>query len=129
MMDYIAGLDLGMFVYDYDYNAPTVEHLAATHFPGYLTVRRAHPDIPIIMASRPNFDSPHEDGQARRDVIAASYERAKAEGDRNVYFVDGAKVFRTFFADGCTVDGCHPNDLGFFRMAEAFGAVMENIFQ
>ena len=129
MMEYIAGLNLGMFVYDYDYNAPTVEHLAATHFPGYLTVRRAHPDIPIIMASRPNFDSPHEDGQARRDVIAASYERAKAEGDRNVYFVDGAKVFRTFFADGCTVDGCHPNDLGFFRMAEAFGAVMENIFQ
>ena len=31
-------------------------------------------------------------------------------------------------ADGCTVDGCHPNDLGFFRMAEAFGAVMERFF-
>lgn len=129
MMDYIAGLDMSAFVYDYDYNAPTVEHLAATHFRGYRTVRAAHPDIPIILASRPAYDHPCGDAPARRDVIAASYERACSEGDRNVYFVDGAKVFSTFFTDGCTVDGIHPNDLGFYRMAEAFGEVMKKIFE
>ena len=37
MMDYLAGLDMSVFVYDYDHNAPTVEHLAATH---YLRYRR-----------------------------------------------------------------------------------------
>ena len=128
MMEYIAGLDMSAFVYDYDYNAPSAEHLAATHYMGYRTVRTAHPELPIVMASRPNYDHPREDGGARRDIIAASYERARAERDTHVYFVDGAREYRTFVADGCTVDGCHPNDLGFFRMAEAFGAVMERFF-
>lgn len=129
MMDYIAGLDMSMFVYDYDHNAPTPEYLTATHFKGYQTVRAAHPDIPIIMASRPTFDQPNGEAAVRRDIIAASYERARAEGDKNVYFVDGAKVFSTFFADGCTVDGTHPTDFGFCRMAEAFGEVMKKIFE
>lgn len=26
-----------------------------------------------------------------------------------------------------TVDGCHPNDLGFYRMAEKIGNVIEKI--
>ena len=128
MMAYIVGLDMSAFVYDYDYNAPDAAHLAATHYAGYRAVRAAHPELPIVMASRPNFDYSREDGGARRDIIAASYERAVAEGDTHVYFVDGAQEYRTFVADGCTVDGCHPNDLGFFRMAEAFGTVMEEIF-
>lgn len=128
MMDYIAGLDMSMFVYDYDHNAPDPAHLAATHYKGYQTVRASHPDIPIIMASRPTYDHPRENAAERRDVIAASYERARAEGDGNVYFVDGAKVFSTFFADGCTVDGTHPTDLGFYRMAEAFGEIIARIF-
>lgn len=128
MMDYIAGLDMSAFVYDYDYNAPNAEHLAATHYAGYRTVRASHPDLPIIMATRPNYDNPFGDSRERRDIIAATCDRARSEGDRNVYFVDGADVYRTFCADGCTVDGCHPNDYGFYRMAEAFGKVMEKIF-
>ncbi len=52
------------------------------------------------------------------------YERALAEGDGNVYFIDGAEHFASFVADECTVDGCHPNDLGFARMAEAVGEVL-----
>ena len=128
MMDYIAGLDMSLFVYDYDYNAPTVEHLRDTHYNGYHTVRAAHPNMPIIMASRPNYDNPREAGPACRDIVAATYERALAEGDRNVYFVDGRKVYATFCADGCTVDGTHPNALGFWRMAEAVGAVMAKIW-
>ena len=114
MMAYIVGLDMSAFVYDYDYNAPDAAHLAATHYAGYRAVRAAHPELPIVMASRPNFDYSREDGGARRDIIAASYERAVAEGDTHVYFVDGAREYRTFVADGCTVDGCHPNDLGIF---------------
>ncbi len=128
-MEYIAGLDMSMFVYDYDYNAPSAEHLAATHYKGYKKVRDAHPDIPIIMASCPNFSNPLRDGKARRDIIASTYERALSEGDKNVYFVDGEKEFATFFDDGRTVDGTHPNDVGFEIMAKAFGDIAAKLIK
>ncbi len=128
MMEYIAGLDMGCFVYDYDYNAPDAEHLQNTHYRGYRTVRDANPDVPIIIMSAPNYDRASGDAPARRDIIAATYECALAEGDKNVYFIDGKEHFSTFVADECTVDGTHPNDLGFFRMAEAVGAMLAKIW-
>ena len=130
MMDYIAGLDMSVFVYDYDHNAPTVEHLKATHYNGYRTVRDAQPDLPIIMCSRPGYGSLKDlSGPARRDVIAETYERALAEGDKNVYFVDGKEVYKDFFCEGCTVDGSHPTDYGFRLMADAVGTELAKIFK
>jgi lysophospholipase L1-like esterase len=129
IMKYIASLDMSVFVYDYDYNAPDAEHLRKTHYAGYRTVREAQPELPIIMMSSPNYDNIGHNMAERRDVIAASYERALAEGDTNVYFVDGKEHFATFNADECTVDGIHPNDLGFHRMAEALGSVIKQIWE
>ena len=128
MMDYIAGLDMGMFVYDYDHNSPSPEHLEKTHYKGYAKVRAAHPDVPIVMITRPDFIDKGE-FVARRNVVAATYQRALDEGDKNVYFIDGQKEFATFIRDECTVDGCHPNDLGFYRMAEVLGTVIEEIWK
>ena len=124
MMRYLAGLEMSAFVYDYDHNSPNAEHLQNTHERGYRIIREAHPDLPIVMMSCPNFDDPHRAAKPRRDVIAATYEKALAEGDKHVAFIDGERVFATFVADGCTVDGSHPNDLGFDRMAkEVIGAL------
>ena len=128
MMEYIASLDMGCFVYDYDYNAPNAEYLANTHYRGYETVRRKNPDLPIVMMSCPNYDRIGHNAAERRDIIAASYEKALACGDKNVYFVDGREHFATFNADECTVDGTHPNDLGFARMADALSTVLEKIY-
>ena len=128
MMEYIAGLDMSCFVYDYDYNAPDAEYLKNTHYRGYETVRRKNPTLPIVMMSCPNYDRIGYNAAQRRDVIAASYERALASGDKNVYFIDGKEHFATFNADECTVDGTHPNDLGFARMADALSTALEKIF-
>ncbi|MBQ0125871.1 MAG: SGNH/GDSL hydrolase family protein [Clostridiales bacterium] len=125
ILEYIAGLDMSLFLYDYDYNAPSCEHLEKTHYAGYAAVRRAHPDIPIIMASRPNYSKPDEAGRSRRDIIAASYERALADGDKNVYFADGKKEFAAFYDEGFAVDGTHPTDHGFYVMAKVFGDIIE----
>jgi lysophospholipase L1-like esterase len=59
-------------------------------------------------------------------VIYATYEKAKARGDNNVYFIDGETLFAICKKDG-TVDGTHPNDLGFYSMAEAIAPVLEQI--
>lgn len=129
MMEYIAGLEMSLFVYDYDYNAPSAEYLRNTHYAGYKEVREKHPDIPIIMASRPNYGNPMNDSEARRAVIAETYARALAEGDKNVYFVDGKTDLAGIYEDGGTVDGCHPTDYGFRIMADAFGKIIEKVLK
>ncbi len=126
--DYMASLDPLVFVSDYDHNAPTVEHLEATHYNLYETFRKAHPTTPYVMVSKPDFNPGTQD-EARRAVILASYDKAVAAGDKHVYFVDGARLFDGEFRDSCTVDGCHPNDLGFFRMAIGIGAAVERAIQ
>ena len=44
-------------------------------------------------------------------------DRRRAEGDANIYFLDGAGLLGAS-AHECTVDGVHPTDLGFLMMAE-----------
>ena len=55
IVEYMATLEMSAFVSDYDHNAPTREHLAATHHYLYETIRRKHPDIPYFMITRPDF--------------------------------------------------------------------------
>lgn len=114
--DYMAGLLMSAFVCDYDYltNTESVELLAETHFPMYEAIRKTHPDIPYLMVSKHSVKTA-EDFKSRA-VIMDSYRRALEAGDRNVYYVDGQSLFADFDADTCTVDGTHPNDLGFYRM-------------
>lgn len=122
--DYMASLDPLVFVSDYDHNTPNAAHLEATHYNLYKTFRASHPDTPYVMVSKPDYNE-HTEDERRREIIRESYERAVAEGDKHVYYVDGAHIFDGEFRDSCTVDGCHPNDLGFFRMAVTIGAAVE----
>lgn len=128
MDEYLAGIDCSVFVCDYDHNAPDSNHLRATHYKLYETFRKAQPDTPIIFVTKPDFH-PGTDDEKRREVVIDTYERAKASGDSSVYFVDGAHIFDGDFSDSCTVDGCHPNDLGFFRMAQKIGDAIEPLLK
>lgn len=127
MVDYLSKQETSIFVCDYDHNAPNVEHLKATHEPLYKAFRAAQPDTPILFLSKPDARPGRKDDDARRAVIMETYERAKANGDKNVWFVDGADLFKGPNRFDCTVDGCHPTDLGFHRMAQVIGAKMAEI--
>jgi len=117
--NYIASLkDMSVFVYDYDHNADNVKQLADTHEAFFQTVRKAHPKLPILMMSRPDTDKDKEDSQARKEVIYTTYSNAKKQGDEKVWFLDGETFFGARGRAECTVDGTHPNALGFMRMAE-----------
>ena len=125
MCDYIASLDMSVFVCDYDHNAPTVEHLEATHMPLYRKVRAAQPDLPIVFMTRPN-GTLTQNRLDRREVVKKTYDTAIAEGDKNVYFLDPTE-HTPFMADEGTVEGCHPTDLGFYFMAKALEPILEEI--
>lgn len=114
MAEYIASLPMCAFVLDYEHNAPSVEHLEATHYPFFKIIRDKNPNLPIICVSAPGKRT----GPVRRAIVRATVERAVADGDSNVYFVDGSEFYPPDAADNCTVDGTHPNDLGFYFMAK-----------
>lgn len=122
--EYVASLEMSVFVYDYDYNAPSVEHLEQTHERMFKIVREKHPDTPIIIVSRPKYVK-DEDCLRRFEVIKTTYEHALAAGDERVYLVCGSDLFEGLDAD-YTVDAVHPTDLGFRYMAQGLRPVLED---
>lgn len=120
---YIAAMHMSVFVYDYDHNAPDIAHLTATHQRMFQTVRNAQPQLPIVILSRPKYTLTAEE-TARLAVIRETYTAAVAAGDRRVELLDGRQLMQLAEDDG-TVDAVHPNDLGFFSMAQALLPVLE----
>ncbi len=116
LAELIGGLALNAVVLDYDHNAPDIGHLRLTHEPFFRVIRAAQPSLPVVMLSKCDFGRSLDDNGSRREVVRRTFENAKRDGDRNVYFVDGEEFFGEL-RDHCTVDGVHPNDLGFHRMA------------
>ncbi len=127
MVQYLASLDMCAFVCDYDYNCLSAEHLWQTHMPLYRAVRDAHPDLPIILISAPTVLKDPENFSERRAAVRATYDAAIADGDNNVYYIDGAELFAGECWDSCTVDGVHPNDFGFYRMAMRIEKTLKSI--
>ncbi len=86
-------------------------------------LREAQPQTPLL-ATTPIFYNQElwsEEFQQtvgeKRDIIRAAVQAQKQEGDRGVYVLEAADYLGADFTDGA-VDGGHPNDLGFARMAE-----------
>ena len=128
MADYLKTLDMDLFVMDYDANAGTPEYLDATHNKMFETIRKAQPDLPILMLSYPKYYL-MECLAKRRDIIKRNYENAKAAGDKNVYFIPGNELMSDEIGADGTVDNCHPTDLGFFSMAQKIIPVLKDILK
>lgn len=135
MAEYIASQPMELFFMDYDHNADTPEDLAVTHEPFFRIIREKNPTLPVIFATKTD-PAISPDGEAeqerRRQIIRTTYENARAKGDQNVLFLDGSQVFSRFSPmgitpDSCTIDGCHPNDLGFWCMAQVYGEAIASI--
>ena len=99
-----------------------------THEKMFRAIRAARPDLPIVMVTRPDSDDDPEDALRRLAVVKRTYENALTAGDKKVWFVDGRSLFGERDRDACTMDGCHPNDLGFYRMAEGIYPALKDIF-
>lgn len=129
MADYISKLEMSVFVFDYDYNAPNEAHLAATHEKMYQKIRSAQPDLPIIFMSMPKRNPLEEATRQRRlEIIRQTYVNAVASGDGNVYLIPGEELLGDC-AEMATVDNCHPNDLGFYMMAQALKPILSRLLR
>ncbi len=130
LAELFAKLDFDLFVCEYGHNAPTPEHLAATHEPFYQTIRASHPETPIIFITMPDFYHKRRlDIDAYRNVVYNTYRKAVESGDRNVFLIDGREVFPEAIRTDCTMDNCHPNDLGFRMLVNGLYPIAKPYFE
>ena len=71
------------------------------------------------MMDKPSVIFAGDDYRIRSGMIRETYEKALLEGDKFVAMMDAKELFGEEEADACVVDTDHPNDLGFYRMAES----------
>lgn len=116
MAEYISQLSMSCFVYDYDYNAPSPDYLRQTHRPFLQTILDKNPALPVIAMSRPYPNLPGTDGE-RREIVHETCVWAASRG-AHIQFADGLSLLGGRGRECCTVDRIHPNDLGFWRMAD-----------
>ena len=125
IIDFLASLDMSVFVYDYDHNAPSVEYFAQTHYRGYKQFREKQPNTPIILISKFGYYySNLVDNERRRKIILDTYQKGIEAGDKNLWFIDGRFLVPKKDAWFLTTDLVHPNDIGYYYMAKRIGKVV-----
>jgi len=129
IVEYMAGLDMSVFVSDYDHNAPSFEHLNDTHRRMYGIIREKNPSLPYIIVGRPDFIFSEADAVKRRTILEDTFRFARANGDKNIYYIDGDGICMGSDEYECTADGCHPNDVGFAKMADSIGRVILHVMR
>ena len=128
MIEYLASMpEPAVFVCDYDFNSPNLEHYAETHPKLYRAMREAHPDLPILIVTAPVKSVTLRCGY--RQIAMKTYLDASNSGDKRVFFLDGAAMMADQCTEDALIDGVHPCDLGIRRMAYAIGNAVDDLMR
>lgn len=117
------------FVIDYEANVSAKQY-EATLIPFIKQYREFHPFVPIIVMSRIPYASDinkerHIEFMKRRDHSIFTVGKLQREGDQRITFMDGSILLGERWHE-CTVDGVHPNDFGFMKMADGIESVLRS---
>jgi hypothetical protein len=119
----LAELEAGVYAIDCLPNM-TAEQVAERAEPLVRQLRKARPDVPILLVEDRSFTSaPFLKGlrdahAARRAALRKAYDVLKAEGFTRLGYLEGEALLGDD-GEGAT-DGSHPNDLGMLRYADAY---------
>ncbi|WP_248137918.1 SGNH/GDSL hydrolase family protein [Bacillus infantis] len=116
-------------VLDYEPNCVSTELYKKT-LPEFIRIyRETHPYVPIILVSKFPYAAEAVDRQLYEDRIARLVfqknlvQELQQKGDQNITFIEGTNMLGEY-TNEATVDGVHPTDLGFIKMAEYLGPVI-----
>lgn len=128
MAELVAELDAVVFVVDCLPNLVAAEVAARTE-PLVRILRKAQPTTPIVLAEDRTYsnaflvESRRQRNETSRAALAKAYKNLKAAGVPNLHYLPGEGQLGDDNLG--TVDGSHPTDLGFLRMADAFEPILE----
>ena len=98
-----------------------------------MTLREKHPDTPIIIIQTliretGNFNQKaRENVKQQNEAIAEQVEVLRKKGVKNLYFIKEDRFLGTDHEG--TIDGTHPNDLGFDRMLKKYKPAISKILK
>lgn len=121
-----------MIVLDYEANAG--DSIRKTLGPFVEVLRSKDKEVPILIISKIRYAgelsgrSQLEKAQARAKFQADFVRARQAAGDSNIHFLNGGALLGEH-AHECTVDGVHPTDLGFMKMANVIEPVIRAILK
>ena len=135
LQKYFAGIladaQADAFVFDAFSNPSAAE--IRERFDGFVDViREAHPQTPLIFLQTErretrNFNEKVEKRESDKQAAAEEVVRRRMLTDKNIYFID-SEEFLGYDHIG-TVDGTHPNDVGFSRMLECIEPAILEILE
>lgn len=127
--DLLGDLDASVYVIDCLPNM-NPEMVTERTSPLVHKIRQLRPETPILLVENIVYQNSwflpdaKTSYQKKNEALRAAYESLAAEGVRNLYYVKSDDLLGT---DGlATVDGTHPTDLGFIRMADALEPILRN---
>lgn len=126
----LVTIDAGLYIMDCLPNN-TAERLNERLEPFYRYLREHRPDVPILFVESPLFpiirynQGTADAINAKNEVLREFYEKIKAEGAQNIYYMEAEEVFggNTEF----TVDNYHFTDLGFRYFADKLKPIINTI--
>ena len=126
----LVTIDAGLYIMDCLPNN-TAERLRERLEPFYRYLREHRPDVPILFIESPLFpiirynQGTADAINAKNEVLREFYEKIKAEGAQNIYYMEAEEVFggNTEF----TVDNYHFTDLGFRYFADKLKPIINTI--
>ena len=108
--------DPAMIIIDSQANSIDQAHVRE-RVPRFLDILRASfPEVPIVIVSRIIYGPRYGSEVPLKKEFQKIYRRRRKAGDRNLFFIDGSKCWAREDTEN-TVDGAHPTDAGFAKMA------------
>lgn len=120
LADLLCELDPCLYVLDCLPNM-TDEMVAERVVPFVLKLRECRPNTPILLVEHLLQGTK----EGRNAILYRAAEELGAQGVNSLYYLTSDRLL-TGMENG-TVDGVHPTDLGYFRMAEGFAPMIEMI--
>ena len=128
---YLSTLEADAFVFDV-FSNPNAKEIK-TRFNAFVKeIRKNHKNTPLVFVQTirreaRNFNEAVEKHEAEKQSAAEQVVKEAMKSDKNIYFIDSDG----FLGEDsmATVDGTHPNDLGFTRMLEKLIPALNKIFR
>jgi len=124
---FIVELDPAVFVLDCLPNMQPGQVSERT-VPFLKMLRQKRPETPIVLVENISYANAayvpvrHESYTAKNTALQKAYQQLVAEGIKRIFYLHGDQLLGQ---DGeATVDGTHPTDLGFLRMADAMEPIL-----
>ena len=117
-----------------DYEANVYNDIRNSLEPFIDILREKNPTMPILVISKIRYASEINNKYQMNSLVdRAKFQKGVVDkrteaGDKNIYFLDGGTLLGED-AHECTVDGIHPTDLGFMKMAKGIEPVLRGILK